>query len=91
MKSFWIQRETNKKAIQSKKLGVNSFLLISYFQMSVKEDKIDSANGGGLKALVFDEEKRRSWKFFNSRLPRSKVVYFTQILKILLLIVVLVF
>ena len=35
--------------------------------------------------LVFDEDnpERRSWKFFNSRLPRSEVVYFTQILIIL--------
>ena len=58
--------------------------------MSVKEDQIDSANVGGLNALVFDEEnhERRSWKFFNSRLPRSEVVYFTQILIILFLIVV---
>ena len=58
--------------------------------MSVKEDQIDSANVGGLNALVFDEEihERRSWKFFNSRLPSSKVVYFTQILIILFLIVV---
>ena len=58
--------------------------------MSVKEDQKNSANGGGLNALVFDEknQKRRSWKFFNSRLPRFKVVYFTQILIILLLIVV---
>ena len=58
--------------------------------MNVKEDQIDSANVGGLKALVFDEEnqERRSWKFFNSRLPRSEVVYFTQILIILFLILV---
>ena len=55
--------------------------------MSVKEDQIDSANVGGLNALVFDEEnhERRSWKFFNSRLPRSEVVYFTQISIILFL------
>ena len=58
--------------------------------MSVKEDQIDSANVGGLNAVVFDEEnhERRSRKLFNSRLPRSKVVYFTQILIILFLIVV---
>ena len=58
--------------------------------MSVKDDQINSVNGGDLNALVFDEEnqERRSWKFFNSRLPRSKVVYFTQILMILFLIVV---
>ena len=87
---FWIERETNKNAIQTKKLSVNSFLQITYFQMSVKEDQIDSANVGGLNALVFDEEnqEKRSWKFFNSWLPRSEVVYFTQILMILFLIVV---
>ena len=58
--------------------------------MSVKEDQIDSAKVGGLNASVFDEEnhERRSWKFFNSRLPRSEVVYFTQILIIFFLIVV---
>ena len=56
--------------------------------MSVKEDQIDSANVGGLNALVFDEEnqEKRSWKFFNSRLPRSEVVYFTQILIILIVV-----
>ena len=34
--------------------------------MSVKEDQIDSANVGGLNALVFNEEnqERRLWKFF---------------------------
>ena len=55
--------------------------------MSVIEDQIDSAN---VLMLVFDEEnqERRSWKFFNSRLPRFEVVHFTQILIILLLIVV---
>ena len=50
--------------------------------MIVKEDQIDSANIGGLNALVFDEEnqERRSWKFLKSQLPRSEVVYFSQIL-----------
>ena len=87
---FWIERETNKKKFKLKKLCVNSFLQITYFQMSVGEDQIDSANIKGLNALVFDEEnqKRCSWKFFNSRLPRSEVVYFSQILIILFLIVV---
>ena len=49
--------------------------------MSHKEDEIDSAGGVGLNDLVFDEEnhERRSWKLCNSRLPRSEVVYFTQI------------
>ena len=58
--------------------------------MSVKEDQKNSANGGGLNAFVFDEknQERRCWKFFNSRLPRSEVVYFTQTLIILFLIVV---
>ena len=58
--------------------------------MSVKEDQIDSANIGGLNALFFDEEnrERRLWKFFNSRVPSSEVVFFSQILIILFLIVV---
>ena len=58
--------------------------------MSVKEDQIDSANIGGLNSLGFDKEnqERCSWKFFNSRLPRSEVVYFSLILIILFLIVV---
>ena len=33
--------------------SVKSFLQINYFQMSVKEDQIDSPNVGGLNALVF--------------------------------------
>ena len=55
------------------------------FQMSNKEDEIDSAGGVGLNALVFNKEnqERRSWKLCNSRLPRSEVVYFTQIIIIL--------
>ena len=49
--------------------------------MRHKEDEIDSAGGVGLNDLVFDEEnhEQRSWKLCNSRLPRSEVVYFTQI------------
>ena len=56
--------------------------------MSQKEDEIDSAAGVGLKHIVFDEEnhERRSWKLCNSRLPRSQVVYFSQIINILFLI-----
>ena len=56
--------------------------------MSDKEDQIDSLAGIGLNDLVFNEEnqERRSWKFCNSRLPRSEVVYFTQIVIILFLI-----
>ena len=53
--------------------------------MSDKEDQIDSLAGIGLNDLVFNEknQERRSWKFCNSRLPRSEVVYFTQIVLIL--------
>ena len=56
--------------------------------MSQKEDEIDSAGGVGLKDIVFNEEnqERRSWKLCNSRLPRSEVVYFSQIIIILFLI-----
>ena len=56
--------------------------------MSDKEDQIDSPAGIGLNDLVFNEEnqERRSWKFCNSSLPRSEVVYFTQIVIILFLI-----
>ena len=90
MNSFGLKEKLKKMQFKLKKLSVNSFLQITYFQMSVKEDQIDSAIVGGLNALVFNEEnqERRLWKFFNSRLPRSEVVYFTQILIILFLIVV---
>ena len=56
--------------------------------MSDREDQIDSPAGIGLNDLAFIEEnqERRSWKFCNSSLPRSEVVYFTQILIILFLI-----
>ena len=56
--------------------------------MSDKEDQIDCPAGIGLNDLVFNEEnqERRSWKFCNYRLPRSEVVYFTQIVIILFLI-----
>ena len=49
--------------------------------MSQTEDQLDS--GGGITDMVFDtdHQERRSWRFCNSRLPRSEVVYFTQILK----------
>ena len=55
--------------------------------MSDKEDQTDSPAGIGLNDLVFNEEnqERRSWKFCNSRLPRSEVVYFTQIVFLLFL------
>ena len=47
--------------------------------MSQTEDQLDS--GGGITDMVFDadHQERRSWRFCNSRLPRSEVVYFTQI------------
>ena len=56
--------------------------------MSDKEDQIDSPAGLSLNDFVFNEEnqERRSWKFCNSRLPRSEVVYFTQIVIRLFLI-----
>ena len=51
--------------------------------MSQTEDQLDS--GGGITDMVFDAEiqERRSWRFCNSRLPRSEVVYFTQIIIII--------
>ena len=56
--------------------------------MSQTEDQLDS--GGGITDLVFDTEhqERRSWRFCNSRLPRSEVVYYTQIIIIIFLITV---
>ena len=56
--------------------------------MSRAEDQLDS--GGGITDLVFDAEhpERRPWSFCNSRLPRSEVVYFTQIIIIIFLIIV---
>ena len=56
--------------------------------MSQTEDQLDS--GGGITDMVFDDDhqERRSWRFCNSRLPRSEVVYFTQILIIIFLITV---
>ena len=47
--------------------------------MSSTADQLDS--GGGITDLVFDEnqKEKRSWRFCNSRVPRSEVVYFTQI------------
>ena len=56
--------------------------------MSQTEDQLDS--GVGITDLVFDVEhqERRSWRFCNSRLPRSEVVYFTQIIIIIFLITV---
>ena len=68
-----------KKTIWTIEVSVNSILQITYFQLSVKEDHIDSANAGGLNALDFDEDnwEKRPWKFFNFWLTPFKVVYFT--------------
>ena len=56
--------------------------------MSQTEGQLDS--GRGITYLVFDadHQERRSWRFCNSRLPRSELVYFTQIIKIIFLIAV---
>ena len=56
--------------------------------MSQTEDQLDS--GGGITDLVFDakHQERQSWRFCNSRLPRSEKVYFTQIFIIIFLITV---
>ena len=47
--------------------------------MNQPEDNIDA--GGAITDLVFDEnhQERRSWRFYNSRVARLEVVYFTQI------------
>ena len=54
--------------------------------MTQPEDTIDV--GGAITDLVFDEnhQERRFWRFCNSRVPRSEVVYFTQIFMIIFLI-----
>ena len=54
--------------------------------MTQPEDTIDA--GGAITDLVFDEnhQERRSWRFCISRVPRSEVVYFTQIFIIIFLI-----
>ena len=56
--------------------------------MSSTADQLDS--GAGITVLVFDEnqQERRSWIFCNSRVPRSDVVYFTQISIIVFLITI---
>ena len=53
----------------------------TYIQLSHKQDEIYSNGGVGLNDLVFDDEnhEQRSWKLCNSRIPRSELVYFTQI------------
>ena len=54
--------------------------------MTQPEDTIDV--GGAITDLVFDEnhQERRSWRFCKSRVPRSEVVYLTQIFIIIFLI-----
>ena len=56
--------------------------------MSKAEDQLDT--GGAKTDLVFDDNhhERRSWRFCNSRIPRSEVVYFTQVFIIIFLIIV---
>ena len=56
--------------------------------MSRAEDQLDT--GGAITDLVFDDNhhERRSWRFCNSRIPRSEVVYFTQVFIIIFLIIV---
>ena len=56
--------------------------------MNQPEVTIDA--GGAITDLLFVEnhQERRSWRFCNSRVPRSEVVYFTQIFIIVFLICV---
>ena len=56
--------------------------------MSASADQLDT--WGGITDLVFDENQheRRSWRFCNSRVPQSEIVYFTQIFIIVFLIAV---
>ena len=60
--------------------------------MSQSGDQLDCAGSGGagITDLVFDDQnrERRSWRFCNSRLPRSEVVYFTHVSITVFLIVV---
>ena len=55
--------------------------------MSQTEDQLNSV--GGITDMVFraNHQERQFWRFCNSRLPRSEVVYFTQIIKIFLITV----
>ena len=55
MNSLGLKERLTKKQFNIKNC-VNSFLQITYFQMSVKKDQIDFAKAGGLNALVFDGE-----------------------------------
>ena len=56
--------------------------------MSKAEDQLDK--GGAITDLVFDDNhhERRSWRFCNSRILRSEVVYFSQVFIIIFLIIV---
>ena len=56
--------------------------------MSSTADQLDS--GAGMTDLVFDEnqQERRSWRFFHSRVPRSEIISFTQIFIIVFLVTV---
>ena len=56
--------------------------------MSKAEDQLDT--GGVITDLVFDDDhhERRSWRFCDSRIPRSEVVYFTQVFIIIFLILI---
>ena len=56
--------------------------------MSKAEDQLDT--GWVITDLVFDDDhhERRSWSFCGLRIPRSEVVYFTQVFLIIFLITV---
>ena len=56
--------------------------------MSKAEDQLYT--GGAITDLVFDDNhhERRSWRFCNSGIPRSEIVYFTQVFIIIFLIIV---
>lgn len=52
-------------------------------------EAVDVTDLGGMHSVVFDEEdqERRSWKFCNFTLPRSEVVFFSQIIILTSLII----
>ena len=56
--------------------------------MSKAEDQLDT--GGVITDLVFDDDhhERRSWRFCDSTIPRSEVIYFTQVFTIIFLIII---
>lgn len=52
---------------------------------------MDSADSPALNKIIFDDQnhERRSWKFCNKiTLPRSEVVFFTQMVAVMLIIVI---